>query len=100
MRRELRLGAIDLRRLRDLRRDQRFLRLRRAGHRRLHVLLRAVVGDLREVGRQVLRRDVLPRALERRRLEPPAGHQDVGLLIGEILEDVPVGVLDVEQVRP
>ena len=48
LRRVRRLRPVDLRRLRNLRGDQSFLCLRGARERRLHVLLRAVVGNLHE----------------------------------------------------
>src|SRR5262249_25562282 len=97
---DLRRLAFDLRRLWDVVGDQCLLRLGRAGDRGLDVLLGAVVRDLREVRREALAGNELPRArLRIARAIPAPREEDVRLLVVEVLEDVARRVLHVEQLR-
>ena len=73
----------------DLVGDDGLLRLASSRHRGLHVLLRTGVGDLCEVRRKGSPWHVLPRASKARCPEPAAGDEEVGLLVHQILEDVP-----------
>ena len=91
--------TIDGGRLRHLVLDDRLLRLRRARDRGEDVLHGAVVGDLRELARELIGGDEGPGTLGRGRAEPSAGDQHVRRLGVDLLEHVHVGVRHVEQAR-
>ena len=78
--------------------NQRFLRLRRAGHRRQHRARQRRRRDLREIRRQRVAGDKGPRPPHPRRLEPAASEQRVVIVAGGLDEHVAGGVGRPEQV--